>query len=266
VRKRKLLRLEELNWKEIEGLDKERTLVIIPISPLEAHGPHLPVGTDILITEEICKEVVNRIRKKRKGVIPILYPFQAFGYCGATMDAPGTISIDSRTLSKVVYDTLKSLENHGFRNVLIITFHADPFYIKAIHNAIKRMDENLRVSEPISKLYYSNKLSLSHAGKEETSIMLYLYPYLVNKIYKSLNEVNIRFSLIKFRKTLREMGAENIYIGNPSEADIELGRKLFKIIVDFCVNSALELMGDEYRESLPKEIKFLPLFIQRRNP
>ena len=41
------------------------------------------------------------------------------------------------------------------------------------------------IAEPVSKFFYSRG-SISHAGSEETSIMLFLYPYMVKRSYKSL--------------------------------------------------------------------------------
>jgi len=38
----KVIQMEELSWKQIEGLDKKKTIFFLPISPLEEHGPHLP--------------------------------------------------------------------------------------------------------------------------------------------------------------------------------------------------------------------------------
>ena len=52
----KVIQLEELNWKQIEDLDKEKTIFFIPISPLEEHGPHLPVGTDFLTARDAARE------------------------------------------------------------------------------------------------------------------------------------------------------------------------------------------------------------------
>ncbi len=263
----KKIRLEEMNWREIENLDKEKTVIVIPISPLEAHGPHLPVGTDILVTEEISKELAKNINKKRKDIIPVLYPTQAFGYCGANKDVPGSVSVDVRVFGREVYDTLKSLASVGFRYIIIITFHLDPFYIKAINRAIRKIERkksSIRIAEPLSRIFYNDKMKILHAGKEETSIMLYLYPYLVDKKYKSLKKVEINFSIMKFRKTLRELGAEDAYIGNPSEASIELGRELFMELLDFCTNSILELLNDEYKNTLPRMLKFLPLSLQRK--
>ncbi|RLF49174.1 MAG: hypothetical protein DRN19_05925 [Thermoplasmata archaeon] len=121
----------------------------------------------------------------------------------------------------------------------------------------------MRVAEPVSKFFYL-KGDIFHAGKEETSIMLYLYPYLVDKTYKSLERVEIEFSLLDFRKTLRELGAKDAYMGNPSEASTEHGRKLFNDLVNFCVESVFELIEGEYRNFIPRHLKYLPLFLQRK--
>jgi len=265
VKKRKLLRLEELNWKEVENLDKNKTIVIIPVSPLEAHGPHLPIGTDLLITEEISKEVIKRLKKKKKTITVLLYPTLAIGYCGANLDLPGNVSVDVKAFRKIICDTLKSIANHGFRYVMILTFHADPFYIKAIHKAINGVGKNrdIKVAEPLSKIFYEGR-NIPHSGKEETSIMLYLYPYLVDKSYKSLKEIRLSTSLFDFRKTLRELGAREGYVGDPSKATIELGRKLFNYIVNLCIETALDLLESKYENHLPKPLKYLPLFLQRK--
>jgi creatinine amidohydrolase/Fe(II)-dependent formamide hydrolase-like protein len=44
----KIYKLEELNWPQIDALERERTLVLLPVGMLEEHGPHLPVGADTL--------------------------------------------------------------------------------------------------------------------------------------------------------------------------------------------------------------------------
>lgn len=41
-------KVEELNWRQIHALDRERTLVLLPVGMLEQHGTHLPVGADTL--------------------------------------------------------------------------------------------------------------------------------------------------------------------------------------------------------------------------
>ncbi len=60
----KIIQLEELTWKQIEKLDKKKTILFIPISPLEEHGPHLPVGTDLLTSRDAAKEAIKTLNKK----------------------------------------------------------------------------------------------------------------------------------------------------------------------------------------------------------
>ena len=47
-RRSKIYKLEELRAPQIEALDRERTLFILPVGMLEVHGPHLPIGTDTI--------------------------------------------------------------------------------------------------------------------------------------------------------------------------------------------------------------------------
>ena len=39
-------KLEELRWPQIDALDRDRTMFILPMGMLEEHGPHLPIGAD----------------------------------------------------------------------------------------------------------------------------------------------------------------------------------------------------------------------------
>ena len=44
----RIFHLEELRWPQIDALDRQQTLFILPVGMIEEHGPHLPVGTDTL--------------------------------------------------------------------------------------------------------------------------------------------------------------------------------------------------------------------------
>ena len=55
----RIIKLEELNWKEIEELEKDKAIFFLPISPLEEHGPYLPVGTDLLMSQDAAVESIK---------------------------------------------------------------------------------------------------------------------------------------------------------------------------------------------------------------
>ena len=65
----KVIKLEELNWKQVDELDRDKTIIFLPISPLEEHGPHLPVGTDFLTTKDavILASSINPVVPSKTG-------------------------------------------------------------------------------------------------------------------------------------------------------------------------------------------------------
>ncbi|MCD6468654.1 MAG: creatininase family protein [Thermoplasmata archaeon] len=272
VRRRveKVVRLMEMNWKEIDGLDREKTVFFLPISPLEEHGPHLPVGTDLLITEEAAKEAIRVLMKKKTGVYPVLLPSIPVGHSSLAMDFPGTLSVDAYVIRDVVYGVASSLARYGFKYLLICTYHMDPFYVKAIYKGIRKVMSRypMMVVEPTSAYFYGDKSEEGdiHAGYDETSVMLYLYPYLLDSSYKSLPECHLSsFSTKDFRKTLRELGAVDGYVGDPSRAAIDHGKRLFTELVELYVTAAVDLHGGRVSSSIPRLIRWLPLFLQRKH-
>ncbi|RLF39886.1 MAG: hypothetical protein DRN00_00790 [Thermoplasmata archaeon] len=263
-RKVKIARFEEMKWKEIEEMDKKKSIVFLPMGSLEEHGPHLPVGTDLFIAEEIVKEVAKLVKKEKLN--PVLLPSIPVAPCSVTFDFPGTLSVDAKCIENMVYNISKSLALHDFKYLVICTYHMDPFFIKAIHKAIRKAQAkfDIRIAEPGSSFFYGKGDEDLHAGEQETSIMLYLYPHLVDPSYKSLSNFSFSFSIKDFRKTLRELGAINGYVGFPSKASIERGKELFEKIVYFYFENTLKLYNGEYSLSTPKFIKYLPLILQRR--
>jgi len=76
----KMIKLDELNWKQIEGLDKDKTILFLPISPLEEHGPHLPVGTDIFTAKDTSIEAIKILNKKKPDLTCVLIPAIPLGF------------------------------------------------------------------------------------------------------------------------------------------------------------------------------------------
>jgi creatinine amidohydrolase/Fe(II)-dependent formamide hydrolase-like protein len=106
---------------------------------------------------------------------------------------------------------------------------------------------SIRIAEPTSSNFCSE-----HAGYEETSIMRYLYPYLLDSSYKSLPRVSSK-------RALKETG----YIGEPSKATIDYGKRLFNELVELYVKAVINLRAGKL-SSPPRRIRWLPLFLQHR--
>src|SRR5205814_3621862 len=64
--------LAELTWEDVRDLDRARTVVVLPVGALEAHGPHLPLGTDNVIALAMARAGVAQLAAH--GVGGVLLP------------------------------------------------------------------------------------------------------------------------------------------------------------------------------------------------
>ena len=130
--------LEEMNWKQIDALDRNKTLFFLPISPLEEHGPHLPVGTDFLVARDAAKEAIRELQKTNPEFSYVLIPAFPIGVARLGSDFPGTIGVDVKTVKNVLYGICASLARHGFRYVLVCTYHMEIGHLKGIYQGIEK--------------------------------------------------------------------------------------------------------------------------------
>jgi len=251
------MKIEEMSWKEIDKINRD-AIIFISISPLEAHGPHLPVATDLLISKKIEEAVMEEMKKR--GIEFFSLPSLPLGVCRYAKNFPGTINIQWKNLYNLLMDIFSSFSRNNFRYFLIFNFHMDVLHIKAIHRAIKKARKmGITACEPISVAYFSGKLFEEneyeiHADFKETSLALYLFSEMV-KDYK-IEDAKIKMHALDFFKTFEEIGAKDAYIGSPSLAKKEYGEELFRKMVDLCVNSALLLRQGKI-DDLPEKLKIL---------
>ena len=268
----KVIQIEELSWKQIEGLDKKKTIFFLPISPLEEHGPHLPVGTDLLTAKDTATEAIRILNRKNPELTYVLLPAVPLGYCKFNTDFPGSISVSSKVVRDVVYSMGSSLANHGFKYLIICTYHMAIGHLKGIYSGIERVMRkyDMRICEPWSPYFYNDEVEKRepklgfdtskemHAGFRETSLMKYQYPYLVDESHKKLQ--NIYRDLQSPRvlgKTFKELDLEDGYVGSPARADADYGRWYFNETVNVYVESALDLYEGKELPELPKKIKMI---------
>jgi creatinine amidohydrolase len=262
--------LEELNWKQIDELNRDKTIFFLPISPLEEHGPHLPVGTDLLTSRDSATEAIKILTKKQPDLTFILMPAIPIGYCDFNTDFPGTISVSGKIVRDIIYSAGSSLANHGFKFLIICTYHMGIVHIKGIYKAMKKLrnDYNMNICEPWSPYYYSNQIEKnepklgfdtsreSHAGFRETSMMKYQYPYLVDESHKDLQNVfrDLQSPRVLGKK-FKQLGLKDGYVGSPARADADYGRWFFSETVNSYVKAAINLYEGKPTPELPENIK-----------
>ena len=266
----KIIKFEELNWKQIEHLDKNNTIFFLPISPMEEHGPHLPVGTDLLVVRDAVNEAIKILKKENPNLTYVVLPAVPIGFCEFNTDFPGSISVSGKVVRDVVYSVGLSLANHGFKYLIICTYHMAIAHLKGIYSAMNKLESKygLRTIEPWGPYFHSNEIEKRqpklgfdiskeiHAGFRETSLMKYQYPYLVDESYKNLQNIYRDMSSpLIIGKSYKQLGLRDGYVGSPARADADYGRWYFNETVRIFVKAALDLHQGKKPSELPNNIK-----------
>ena len=200
--------LEETSTPALDALDRERTVVILTVSPLEEHGPHLPVGVDAMTARHLAESIAERLVAERPGWSVVLAPTLHLG--SFTFETVGTINIRQRVVRDAVADYGAALARSGFRYVLIANGHAGPGHLVALEEAAALVSRRHRITMasltghlaweflrgrmlPRIEAALGGALSPddrrafaedAHGGWWETSVMLMLRPDLVDPAYR----------------------------------------------------------------------------------
>ncbi len=165
--------MPHMSWQEVEAYRKSSDMVLIPVGSMEQHGRHLPLNSDIVQATGICLRIA-----RRTGVL--VAPAVLAGVSEHHMGFPGTITLTPATFEAVLYETSQSLIAHGFRRLIYYTGHGGNY--TSVGNVAFRINREttataidlMHVEFPKPDARITELKNDSHAGVEETSMMLYL--------------------------------------------------------------------------------------------
>ena len=103
-------------WQDVQEYLEKRNDVVLPVGGTEQHGPSGPLGTDLIIAEELA----NDLGEERRAMVAPAIPFGVSQVHGAF---PGTIAVKPATVLALVTDAIESLAQQGFRRFLLVNAH-----------------------------------------------------------------------------------------------------------------------------------------------
>ena len=112
------MKFQEMTAFEINDVDRENILVVLPIAAVEQHGPHMPTGTDNFLCTGVAEALEQAMPEKI-----LLAPTQWLGASahhlriGATLDTPLEVYIET------LMGLARSVLNDGFRRILLLNGH-----------------------------------------------------------------------------------------------------------------------------------------------
>jgi creatinine amidohydrolase len=109
------MRLEELNWFDIENYLKTDDRIMLVLGACEQHG-YLSLSADSKIPLALADAA-----SQQTGIL--VAPPLHFGASPYFLAYPGTISLRIATLLDVVEDLVRSVYHHGFRRLLFLNGH-----------------------------------------------------------------------------------------------------------------------------------------------
>lgn len=169
-----------MNYREFQEAIEDTEVAILPLGVCEAHGPHLPLGTDFLISEWLSLKVAERVNAL---VAPPLYYGVSVGLSGYL----GTITISESTLESLVYEILSELASNGFEKVILMNGHGGSGQMGSVSRAMRRawLDLKLKVAM-VTWWDVARELTVEafggsggHAGVDEAAMMLAINRFLV---------------------------------------------------------------------------------------
>lgn len=224
-----------------EAMEKSSKTCILPIGILEKHGPHSPLGTDLIHVREVAARAV-------KDEYAVVFPDYYYGQINEARQQPGTFALPSRLIYDLLEATCDEIARNGFDKIVILNGHGGnpeflQFFMQSQLNKRKNYvvylytpQEDEDYNKKFKKLYKSDASGDMHAGERETSTLLHLRPDLMRmdqaKKESGANQDRMEIAGV-YTPIWWYAGFPNHYAGEGAKATKELG----KLIAEHEINS-----------------------------
>ena len=210
--------LDAATWPELAA---RSSLLAVPLGSCEQHGPHLPFGTDTLVAAALAE----RLAAGRPDVV--IAPALPYGASGEHAAFPGTLSLGTDALRRVVVELVRSAD--AFAGVVLVSGHGGNAEAVGGATALLRREGRrvLAWSPSLQAAAGGAGAPDAHAGFVETSVLLAVAPHLVRR---DRAEAGATAALPSILASLRAGGvaavAPNGVLGDPEGATASEGRRI----------------------------------------
>jgi creatinine amidohydrolase len=182
-----------LNWKQVEALPKDTTLLVLPTAAIEQHGHHLPLATDTLINNVLLGRALTLLSPD----LPIYaLPPVCYGKSNEHIGFPGTIAMTAATYMSVLHDIGASLAAAGFKKLVLYNSHGGNTSLNDVMARDLRAEFGLRTfhmgasaGAKADGLHPQEAKYGFHAGEWETAVLLRATPELIDTTAYTVNYI-----------------------------------------------------------------------------
>jgi creatinine amidohydrolase len=245
----------DIHWPDIAEGGPARWIAVLPLAATEQHGPHLPVGTDVMIAQAY----LARVRELLPDSLPVTFlPLQPVGISTEHIGYPGTLTLPTDVALKAWMALGMSVARGGIKKLVMVTSHGgNSAAMTLVAQDLRAACGLLAVTTGWSRLSAPEGLFSAeelrhgiHGGAVETSIMLARYRQLV----VTENIADFRSAGIAMEKEFRWLSAhrpapfawqaQDLHpsgaVGDATMASAEKG----EILLDHGARAFCELLAD----------------------
>lgn len=245
-------RLGELTFEELEELSAEVAVALVPVGSVEPHGPHLPLDTDVVISETCALRAAERLEER--GVRVVIAPSVPYGVTDFARGFAGAVGVPAEALTSMLRAIAERLLECGLSHVCFVNNHLEPAHDRAIRAAIEGLPEGAAsVACPLTRRWGRTlsdefKRGDCHAGRYETSLVLAAGKR-VRPAARELPALGLSLSdaIRAGKATFAEIGMDRAYTGAPAEATREEGDSLYERLVTMVVTEVEEGLAKRAR-------------------
>ena len=250
------MKLAELNFPQTKAFLEKGAIALWPTGATEAHGPHLPLNTDVIIAEETCLRSVEKL-KSETGYNVLILPPLTFTVTDFAGPFSGTLSIPRASTVNYVRDVLLATAGQGFKAVCMVNAHLEPAHRFALRDAVKQAEAEaacpLGLADPADARFAQTLTAefasgSCHAGQYETSLVMAARPDLVAEdVRRKLadNPVELITEIKAGATNFLEAGAVDAYCGFPKEATVEEGNTSYERLAEIVTQVIKELLDQK---------------------
>lgn len=250
---------ENLKRDELAALDKDKSIVLLPTSAIEQHGPHLPVGTDAIILSTLIDRFIEQKMNAYEDYNIVFAPQLNVGKSNEHMGFAGTMTFSTQAYYTILFDLARSIAKSGFKKLVLFNSHGGNYDMLNMISRDLRIELGLEVfvfdwwftpfwADALKELKQSGKYGVFHACELETSLMLDARPEAVNMELAvdedpvdALGEGEFITILGPYTAGWKTADvSQSGVIGAPTYATAEKGRALF----NYAVEKLSDILGE----------------------
>lgn len=249
-----MLTLAAATWtdvRELLGRDPG-ALALLPVGALEAHGPHLPLSTDVVIAEGLARRAAAAL--EARGRTAAIAPALTYSVTEYARGFAGTAGVAADAAAAYVRGVVAGLRAAGFSRVALVNAHLEPAHVAVLREAAAALGAAFpdcterRFARTLTDEY---KRGACHAGSYETSLVLAERPELVRDDRRAAlpaRDIDLARAMREGKRTFEEAGAPEAYFGDPAAATAAEGERIYRLLVDMVVAVVDETWPPGYPE------------------